>query len=199
MTSYATTTGTTWPGDASACARLRRVEPPQGGSVLPSRSRRLVAAVLWQFCSRRAGCDGGDAARDDAGDHEPPVQRYAVAQPEYPLHLYQCRRHGADAFGPDRRGDQAPWRRVSTGLRQKAPNTNSRSSSTRYRTRPRRQASPPLPRSYRRRRSCSVPTILLCRSSVRRGHRCVLGQAHCAIRCTAPMPRRCCRAWRKSP
>src|SRR5215475_8476035 len=99
-------------GGPVACAGLRRVEPPQGGSLLPSWSRRLVAAVLRQCCFRRSGRNGGDAARDDASDHEPPVQWHAVAQPGYPLHLYQCGRHGADAFGPDRRGDQAPWRRV---------------------------------------------------------------------------------------
>jgi predicted TIM-barrel fold metal-dependent hydrolase len=112
MTSYATSAGTTWPGDASLAPVFAELNRRRAAAFLPSRARRLIAAVLRQCCFRRAGCNDGDAARNDAGDHEPPVQWHAVAQSGYPLHLYQCRRHGADAFGPDRRGDQAPWRRV---------------------------------------------------------------------------------------
>jgi len=73
MTSYATP-----PHDVAgrpvACAGLRRVNRRKAAAFfhLVAPAHRSCAAAM---CFRRAGCNDGDAARNDAGDHEPPVQR----------------------------------------------------------------------------------------------------------------------------
>jgi predicted TIM-barrel fold metal-dependent hydrolase len=198
MTSYATSAGTTWPGDASLApvfAELNR--------------RKAVAFVhLGRVGSSQLCCGNVVSGVPDVMAETPHEMTRAIMSLLF---------NGTLSRNPDIRfiftnaGGTVPMlsgriaaatKRLGAEFDRLVPNganTNSRSFSTRSRTRPRRQASPPLPRSYRRRRSSSAPTILLCRSRPPSRPSMRSGRARCAIPCTARMPRRCCRASREPP